>query len=201
MSGSGCESRRAAQAATLGTPVTVTAKINDPGSADTHTASVVWSAGGATEVAAVDGNTVRASHVYTEVGIYAVTLCARDDDGGQGCAVVELFVEDDPTGVGNPPTLSTPGDQQSIIGESVVLSIFAEDADGDLLSFSAEGLPAGLSIDSESGVISGTPTSAGNYQVTVSVTDGKENVSISFLWRVLSTVDGYKQYLPAISKF
>ena len=65
------------------------------------------------------------------------------------------------------------------------LPIAAQDSDGDVLSFSAEGLPPGLSIDAASGVIAGMPLVAGNYAVTVRVSDGAETVSVSFGWRVL----------------
>jgi len=44
-------------------------------------------------------------------------------------------------------------------------------------SFSATNLPAGLSIAPATGVISGTPTAAGTYAVTVTVTDAASNVS------------------------
>lgn len=37
--------------------------------------------------------------------------------------------------------------------------------------FAAEGLPAGLSIDTSTGLIGGTPTNAGNYRVTISATN------------------------------
>jgi hypothetical protein len=42
---------------------------------------------------------------------------------------------------------------------------------GETLSFSATGLPAGLSISSASGVISGTPTTTGVGTVTITATD------------------------------
>ena len=38
------------------------------------------------------------------------------------------------------------------------------------LTFSATGLPAGLSINATTGTISGTPTTGGTYSVTVTAT-------------------------------
>src|SRR5437868_11684450 len=39
-------------------------------------------------------------------------------------------------------------------------------------SFNATGLPAGLTVNTTSGLISGTPTTAGTYSVTISATNG-----------------------------
>ncbi len=66
------------------------------------------------------------------------------------------------------------------------MQIVATDPDGDTLSYSATGLPDGLTIDSASGLISGTLsfTSAGTHNVTVTVSDGALSDSASFTWTV-----------------
>ena len=48
----------------------------------------------------------------------------------------------------------------------------ASDGNGDALSYSATGLPAGLTI-SASGLVTGTPTAAGANSVTVTADDGR----------------------------
>ena len=60
------------------------------------------------------------------------------------------------------------------------------------MTYSATGLPAGLWISSSSGLISGTlpSTSAGNYSVTVSVSDGSLSASTSFTWTVNNVLPG-----------
>ncbi len=85
-----------------------------------------------------------------------------------------------------PPVVTNPGDQASTEGELISLGIVASDADGDTLSYSASGLPAGLAIDAASGVIGGTlaPGSAGVTLVTVTVSDGADAVPAQFNWSV-----------------
>ena len=53
--------------------------------------------------------------------------------------------------VNDPPTLQSPVNQLSTEGEQVSLGVVADDPDGDTLSFSATGLPAGLGIDPATG--------------------------------------------------
>lgn len=82
-----------------------------------------------------------------------------------------------------PPSLTNPGDQINGVGVPLTLSLSASDPDGNGLSYSATGLPAGLTINSASGVIAGTPTTAGNSTVTVTVSDGQGgSASQSFTW-------------------
>jgi beta-glucosidase len=88
--------------------------------------------------------------------------------------------------LGVPVTLANPGPQASLAGSaasSVTLS--GKDAtSGQTLTYSATGLPAGLSISS-AGVISGTPTTDGTTTVTVTATDGNgAYASQSFVWTV-----------------
>src|SRR5438105_3678922 len=40
-----------------------------------------------------------------------------------------------------------------------------------IISYNATGLPAGLSVNTSTGLISGTPTTAGTYSVTISATN------------------------------
>jgi hypothetical protein len=89
--------------------------------------------------------------------------------------------------VNRPPTVTSPGDQTNDEGHAVALSISANDPDGDTLVYDATGLPPALSIDRDSGLISGTLSagSAGSYNAVVSVDDGNgNNDSTSFTWLV-----------------
>jgi GH25 family lysozyme M1 (1,4-beta-N-acetylmuramidase) len=81
--------------------------------------------------------------------------------------------------------LLDPGAQRGVTGTAVSLQIKAVDpVTGQTLSFSANGLPPGLSI-SASGLITGTPSTAGTYRPTVKVTDGHgHSGSVSFGWTV-----------------
>lgn len=86
-----------------------------------------------------------------------------------------------------PPVVTNPGDQTSNTGDTVVLVITATDPDGDALTYSASGLPPGLTINPVTGVISGTVSLnfAGVTRVTVTASDGRLTGSTSFDWRVL----------------
>ena len=59
------------------------------------------------------------------------------------------------------PELIHPGNQTDTVGANVSLLLSANDADGDTLSYSAAGLPAGLAIDPATGEISGSANSVG----------------------------------------
>jgi subtilase family serine protease len=88
---------------------------------------------------------------------------------------------------GNTVTVTNPGNQASTVGTAVSLQIQGSDsASGQTLTYSATGLPAGLSISS-SGLISGTPTTAGSSSVTVTAKDTTgASGGASFTWTVSS---------------
>jgi len=99
----------------------------------------------------------------------------------------DLLYQQVPSVLSNaPPTITSPGDQLSSVGNAVNLAIAASDPDGDPLYYSASGLPPGLQIDPLSGVISGTlgGSAAGQHWVTVGVSDGPEVASGQFYWTV-----------------
>jgi len=87
---------------------------------------------------------------------------------------------------GNTVTVANPGSQTGTVGIAASLQISASDsASGQTLTYSASGLPAGLSINSSSGLISGTPTTAGTSSVTVTATDTTgASGSATFTWTI-----------------
>ncbi|WP_139190446.1 S8 family serine peptidase [Actinokineospora iranica] len=83
------------------------------------------------------------------------------------------------------PVVVNPGNQTTTVGAAVNLQVQATDADGDQLAYTAAGLPAGLTIGSGNGLISGTPTAAGTNPVTVTVTDARGGSgAATFTWTV-----------------
>ncbi len=86
----------------------------------------------------------------------------------------------------HPITMADPGTQTTILpAGSVRLPLGAVDTSpGQVLRYSASGLPAGLSIDTTSGTVSGTPTIRQRAHVRVTAADTFNSVTISFRWTV-----------------
>ena len=83
------------------------------------------------------------------------------------------------------PQITNPGNQGAIIGAVISLPVTASDPENNLITFSATGLPTGLTISSNSGIISGSASAAGTFNVTVTVTDGLSTpATASFVWTV-----------------
>jgi hypothetical protein len=106
------------------------------------------------------------------------TMASRQTDGTTGTANCSVASGADVV------TVTPPGTQTSKKGTAVSLPIHATDsAPGQKLTYSATGLPAGLAINSATGLISGAPTTLGSYSVKVTVKDTTgASGSVSFGW-------------------
>ena len=85
------------------------------------------------------------------------------------------------------PTLENPGAQHSRIGDTVSLQLVAADPDSAAtLTYSAAGLPHGLTVDSATGILSGVIASDawGLHTVSVTVSDGSLSALETFEWTV-----------------
>ena len=121
---------------------------------------------------------------------YSVTVTVTD--GVNPVPVNFSWAIIDPT-IDNPPIVTNPGAQSDEEGEVVSLQINATDPEGQPLTYGATGLPAGLSINTANGLISGTvsvsASSASPYSVTVTVTDGVNPVPVNFSWTITEPVN------------
>jgi hypothetical protein len=90
-------------------------------------------------------------------------------------------------------TFNGPGNQVNAIGDNVSLQLSTTSVTSDPLTYSVSGLPLGLSVDPETGLILGTiatgATSETPYQITATVSDGSNVVSRTFMWRVTQYSD------------
>lgn len=94
------------------------------------------------------------------------------------------------------PVLASPGNQSTPAGTLVDLGLVASDPNGDTLSFSASGLPPGLSISATTGHIGGTPMVNGSYDVVLSVSDGYNAASVPLVWQVTGSAPLQLDALP-----
>src|SRR5690349_18816570 len=119
----------------------------------------------------------------TTAGTSNVTITAKDRAGASGSAAFAWTISA-PTG--NTVTVTNPGNQSGALGAAASLQIQATDsAAGQTLTYTATGLPAGLSISSSTGLITGTPTTAATSTVTVTVTDSTgASGSATFTWTI-----------------
>ncbi|MEE4546012.1 putative Ig domain-containing protein [Streptomyces sp. V4-01] len=153
-------------------------------------------------------NTVPASYPYAHTGNLNDVTSGANGSCGSSYLCTAKAGYDGPTGLGTPNgttafagggstggntvTVTSPGNQSTQVGTAVSLQVHATDsASGQTLTYSATGLPAGLSINASSGLISGTPTTAGTSSVTVTAKDTTNATgSASFTWTVTSSGGG-----------
>ena len=112
----------------------------------------------------------------TQAGNYDVRLEAYNSyrpgststsDLQSGTATLRIFVS------GSKPTTATPlsGSSNLQVGNAASFSMLSAQELG--LRISGYGFPPGLSINSSTGMVTGTPTTAGTYSVTIFIQNGK----------------------------
>ena len=123
----------------------------------------------------LDGRTLTFTPIANFNGVVVVPYTIADGTGGTDEATITFDVTpvNDPlTLLGQPPDVTY--DDGSAV--SIDMSAYVDDPDGDPISYTVVGLPVGLAIDPDTGVISGDldsdASSTSPYTITVTADDG-----------------------------
>ena len=158
---------------TLGQVYTLTLSVSDPGTDAVSQWRINWG----DSVQLVNGSPGNVTHTYAAGGNYTITATATDEDGTYAPVSRTVIVN-------TPPSIRNPGAKRNRLNVPVNLQIIATDP-GDTLTYSASGLPNGLGINTSTGLISGTPTRIGNFNVVATVTDSRgAKASVTFKWEI-----------------
>ncbi len=88
-----------------------------------------------------------------------------------------------------PLQVTEPGAQSNLVTSSVSLPLGTTGGDSSAITFTVDQLPSGLSIDSATGTISGTPDTVGSTTVTVTATPLTGTAdSATFVWTIYAAV-------------
>ncbi len=128
----------------IGTSASVSLTFADPGSNDTHAATVTWgdaTSSSATVIESGGSGSASASHVFGTYGVFPVTMTVTDDNGGTTSTTTDVVVN-------GTPIVNVGGPYSGIEGHGVLLDASATDPDDGTLdvgwSFNSIG-DAGLS--------------------------------------------------------
>lgn len=142
--------------------------------------SLTYSATGLPTGLSINSSTGLITGNPTVAGVYNVTVKGIDTTNASGSTAFTWTINN----VINTVTVNNPGNQTTNINSSVNLQIAAIDsASGQALTYTATGLPLGLSINSSTGLISGTPVATTNVTVTAKDTTGTSG-STTFTWTI-----------------
>jgi large repetitive protein len=116
---------------------------------------------------------------------YSARIIASDPQGLTGIGSFTFSTTNTPPTVGSIPAQNAGRNQAFSLG----LSTFFADVNNDPLTYSATGLPAGLTLNTATGAITGAATAAlGSYTVTVSASDGRGgSIGTSFTLNVVNS--------------
>jgi len=122
---------------------------------------------------------------------FALDVTVTDDGSPSESNTISFVWNVTDVAVNLAPVVTNPGEQNGVEGDVVSLQIETTDVEDDVMTYTASSLPAGLSIDMSTGLISGTieaGTSANSpFAVDITVTDDgspSESSTVSFVWNV-----------------
>ncbi len=170
--------------AVVGEPLTFTVRVNDLDEDGLNFEVMGLSPGATLTPSNIYGRAIF-NWTPTSVGNYPITITVKDSGNGDASLVetaqqsFNLVVRHSNTA----PSFASLADLSVNEGETLSVFLNAIDAEGDVLTYSATNLPAGATLNPQTGELRWTPTylSAGTYDnILVTVSDGHKSSSQTF---------------------
>ena len=178
------------QTVDAGATVALTATATDQGGGSI--ASYLWTGSGTFTPATAEDTSWVAPSPTSETD-YVLRLTATDDEGADAFDTVTITVR---ARLVAPSFTDDTGDAQSWIVGTAITAITVPAASGNLTpTYSASGLPAGISFNATTRLISGTPTVAGSGTITVTATNSEGTAD----WTVPYTTAAADAVAPTIT--
>ena len=183
---------------TINSPVSITPPA-DQTSNEGDTVSLSISATDATSGTITYGATNLPPGLSISSSTGAITGTVASGASANGPYAVQLYATDGTytdtqsfnwnIGVATTITIADPGSQSNNEGDTISLPMTATDTtSGATVTWSATGLPNGVSINATTGVISGTASAGGTWNPIITATDGTHNASVTDEWDVTSPI-------------
>jgi hypothetical protein len=178
------------QSGTVGVAVNLALTASDPGGY-----ALTLTASGLPNGLAINSAARTVSGTPTAAGTFSVTVTASNGP----FSTPQSFTWTIAPAPNQPPVLTNPGNRTGTVGTAVNLAITVSDPNGDAITLSATGLPTGLSVNSAARTITGTPTTEGTYNVTLTASDAQSSASQSFTWTISAAPDTTAPSQPALT--
>jgi len=163
------------RSATVGTTLSYTiAASNSPTSY--NATNLPAGLGVNTTTGVISGTPTTAGSVLTNI--------SATNSGGTGTATLVFTIAAAPP---NPPVIGSSLAAAATVGSTFSYTITASNSP---VSYNASGLPAGLSVNTSTGVISGTPTTAGTVNSSISATNAGGTGSATLAFTISAATSG-----------
>lgn len=164
------------QSGSVGAPITPLMFTTSGGDGE----DIDWSADVLPAGLSISASTGTITGTPTTAGTTTVTVTA-DQTTSMDSVTFDWVIDED--------LVITPiADQNTLVGTLAELQVEALGGDGTAITYGASGLPTGLGIDPNSGLISGTPTTLGTTTVTVTATQSGVPVEVTFDWTITANL-------------